>query len=93
MNSNNNRVIRQGGRAHVSHSLSIASCGARAAARPAGSGAGVGVSGAEPGAGRPNFALYQQSHLVPKKLTICEAGHTEVFPSFELFWIRNLEYI
>jgi hypothetical protein len=46
MNSNNNRVIRQGGRAHVSHSLSIASCGARAAARPAGSGAGVGVSGA-----------------------------------------------
>jgi hypothetical protein len=69
MNSNNNRVIRQGGRAHVSHSLSIASCGARAA------------------------ALYQQSHLVPKKLTICEAGHTEVFPSFELFWIRNLEYI
>lgn len=43
--------------------------------------------------GGPRTALYQQSHLVPKKLTICEAGHTEVFPSFELFWIRNLEYI
>lgn len=75
MNSNNNRVIRQKVVSSTCHiHLALLGCDKVAPRRPpprerrAGGGAVFGEGGGAAGeAGR--VALYQQSHLVPKKLT------------------------